>query len=324
MSKNKGPNTGEAVAAKPVAQPEPTNPAGAADGQDNSDDLYLAAERELRGESAEPEQESEPVQPEQPESEPEPEPVAAEPVAAKPSRTKIDPNAEYVFDDNGNEIVVKGSDAAWLTPHMHRKLQEKHAELEKYKPLEQRFQHDRGGLARDILLAANPAERLAAVKELLKQDGLTDLSSAIEQRMAQANLSYDPLQAQRAMIQQQQQELEQRRVQFESQQRLMTEVSALETQIGRKLTPRETAGIDAVYGNWMQARQANPSLPLPPVSQAYKLAVEAIRFEEAARPQPKPKTPTPAERSAQGNAKTGPASPDDLFIAAMREQNIAI
>lgn len=322
MSKNKGPNAAPVVAADDVAQDVTEQPKGAV-ADDSSDDLYLAAERELKGES-EPEPAAEPEQPEQPEAEPEP--VAAKPAEAPQPVAEINPDAEYLYrDKDGNEIRVKGSDAIYLTTQYHRKLQEKHAEIEKYKPLEQRFQHDKGGLARDILLATNPAERLAAVKELLKQDGLTDLAGAIEQRMAQANLNYDPMAAQRALMQQQQQELEQRQRSFEAQQRLQSDMAMLETSIGRKLTAREIAGIDSVYGNYLQARHANPNLQLPTVQQAYKFAVDALRFEDMQKPQAnKPKTPTPVERVATRSAKTGPVSADDMFYAAMKEQGIPV
>lgn len=324
MSK-KGTPSDAPVADAPEVPTEPINPQGAAQGQDDSDELYLAAERELVS-ANEPEPEPEPAQPEQ--SEPEAVEAAQPEQAAQPSRVKIDPNGEYVFvDENGNEHSVKGSDAAWLTQQMHRKVQEKHAEVEKYKPLEQRFQHDKGGLARDILTQASQAERLATVKELLRQDGLTDLAGTIEQRMAQANLHVDPLAPQRALLEAQQNEFRQQQSRLAAQQQLTQDLSALQTSIGRQLTARELAGVDAVYANYLQARQFNPNLPPLPVAQAYKLAVDAMRFEDVQKPQvsrPKQTTPTPAERAAKSGAKSGPATPDDLFYAAMREQNIAI
>lgn len=324
--KNKGTPAELAVAADDAVPAELSNPQGAAEGEGGGDDdLYEAAERELAGgESDETETDQAPV--EEPEQA-EPKTVEAAPAEApsESTKVKIDLNAEYVFvDEGGNEHTVKGQDAAWLTNQMHRKVQEKHAQIEAYKPLEQRFQHDKGGLARDILTQATPAERLAAVKELLAQDGLTDMAESLDQRMAQANLQFDPLAPQRALLEQQQRDVQAQQSRFEAQQRLNADISQLQTSIGRQLTAREMAGIDSVYANYLQAKQFNPQLPVLPFSQAYKLAVDAMRFEESLKPQtPKPKQPTPAERAARGGAKSGPPTEDDLFVAAMREQGIA-
>ena len=306
------------------------DPADAAPAEPNNaqDAAAEAAEDEAIYNAAFPEGELPPEQPEQPaqEPEPQPEPVQAEqpeptePV--EPEISRIDLDKEYLFvEKDGTEHRVKGSDVAWLTPHMHKKVQEAKDELAPYKALEQRFEHDKGGLVKDILSQTDLGESLTTIGDVLRTHGLTDIADQIQQRMQQSNVQFDPLQKQQTMLQQQQADLAQQQAQLQAQALFQQDLMSLQAKIKRPLTPQEQAGVDNVFSRWSQARQANPSLERPTMEQAYKSAVEAIKFEQSQGRQTQ--QPPPQERvTVAGGRSTGIPDEGDLYHAAMREMGL--
>ena len=298
--------------------PEPEQVEAAQD-----DAMYEAAMAELDGGGSDPD-----LSPPEPDPLEQPEVVASAPEVVvepdQPTVNRVDADTEYVFTDkDGNDYTVKGADAIYQTSQYHRKMQEldtQHRDYTtKYEDLESRFSHDKGGLARDILKQADAAERLATVRELLAESGLSELSGQVEQSMARANLQHDPNQAQQAMLQQQRESLTQQQHQFQAQQALHNDIGQLETKIGRKLSAREMSGVDNVFGSWVNARQANPNLQRPSFDSAYKMAIDAIRFEDGART-PAPQPQTPVERARSVSKPAGPPSDEELLQNAYKEQ----
>ena len=238
---------------------------------------------------------------------------------------QIDPDTEYIFKDlDGNEYTVKGSDAIYQTTNYHRKMQQINDELQQYKPLESMFQHEKGRLAAQVLQSADVAERLAAIKDVLKESGLSDVADTISQRMQANNLQHDPLSNQQGILDQQRAELDHQRAQMAAQQALTADTQALESTLGRSLTPRESGGIDNVFGQWMNARQANPNLARPSMDAAYKMAQDAIRFEDGNVRTQKTKTQAPRAERVKQRSSPDPGMPtdDELFAAAMQEQHL--
>ena len=250
--------------------------------------------------------------------------VNTDEVQATPEN-QIDPNAEYIFKDlDGNEYKVKGSDAIYQTTNYHSKMQKLHDESKQYEPLEQMFQHEKGKLASQVLQSADVAERLSAIREVLNQTGLSDIATTIDQRMQANNLQHDPLQNQQAILEQQRAELDQQRQSMAAQQALTADTQALESRLGRTMTAREQGGVNNVFGQWMQARQANPNLARPSMDAAYKMAQDAIRFEDSTRTPQKQNTQVPQAERVQKRSIPDPGilSDDDLFAAAMQEQHL--
>jgi hypothetical protein len=321
----------EVVESAPEVQEQATAP----DTSTNDDALFEAMEKEQFG-AVEQSEYSEPQETEVIETVKHLEPSeiapdlhekpveAAEEVTEIP-RNLIDPDTEYVFKDaDGTEYTVKGSDAIYQTSKYHDKMRQIHEEAQQYKPLEEMFQYEKGKLAAKVLETADVAERLNAVATILRETGAPDLADAIDERMQANNLQYNPLEAQQSLLEKQKSEVESQRARFMAQQALATDTQALESRLGRTLTARESGGINTVFANWISARQANPSLARPSFESAYKMAQDAIRFEDSNRaPAQKPKS-TVERIKTRAVPETKAQSDDELFFAAMQEQHIGV
>lgn len=302
--------------------PEIVQEQAQAPGQDSDDALFDAMEAEQFGEPEKPagtDLQAKDIAPDlhEPEAGPEPE------IEAVPDNL-IDPDREYLFKDaEGNEYKVKGSDAIYQTTKYHRKMQEINDRLKEYEPLEQMFANQKGELVHKVLATADPTERFEALRRALQDNGLIDMAQDLQQRMQQSGIQYDPMQAQQRALEQQQRQLQDQQRQFEAQNRIREDRTRLESSLGRQLTAREMDGINSVFGNWMQARQANPNLAMPSFEGAYKLAQDAIKFEDSQRTQTVTQAPKPERVNQTSRPEPKVMDDDELFAAMAREQGLS-
>lgn len=242
------------------------------------------------------------------------------PAIVEDGRVVVKSGDAIIVDPDGNEW--RAQDVIWRTSQYHRKLAEKDAELKqtlaKVQELDAELQTDPAGLARKIISVADPAARLAAVADVLRETGLPDVADQVAALMNQNGLQYDPIQAERARLERERAEFEAQRRQAEVQARINSELQALTSELGREITDREWETIAEV------AEAHNLRYPDQPLSlrDAYDKAARLLRIEEAerraVRQQAKPKPATTIEPAvATGATQQGGGGAMDYIDGAL-------